>query len=110
MEKFYNAVCWIGLGILLIFGLVVTLYRAVALVGVTVWVIFFSSLPLWERILAPAAIISGLAFIIRRYGTPWGFTGTYNWSRRIPRYKNFAYYSSKTQEDLTSTSPKTEDR
>jgi hypothetical protein len=110
MEKLYNAICWIAVGVLAIFFLIIGLYRAVGLVGVTVWVIFFSSLPLWERILAPAAIISGLVFIMRRYGTPWGFTGTYKWSRRIPRNKNFAYYTGNPNEARTTTHPEAKER
>ncbi len=99
MEKFYNAVCWIGLGIVLIFGLVVFLYRAVALVWITVWVIFFSSLPWWERILAPAAVVAGVIFLVRRSAR-----------RQIPRNKNFAYYISKQQQELPAILPKTENR
>ena len=89
MEKFYNAVCWIGLGILLIFGLVVLIYRAVGIAYVVVWMVLFSSLPWWERILAPAAVIAGIAFLVRRSGP---FSG-----HGIPRNKNFVYYTSKPE-------------
>ncbi|HXM15192.1 MAG TPA: hypothetical protein VN933_08115 [Candidatus Eremiobacteraceae bacterium] len=101
MEKLYNAVCWIGLGIFLILGLGVLLYRAAVIVWLTVWMALFSSLPWWERILAPAAIVAGMVFLFRRY------TGTLG--HRIRRSKNFVYYTSRTQEESSSTSAKTED-
>ena len=100
MEKVYNAVCWIGLGILLVFGLVVTLYRAVAIVGITVWATFFSSLPWWERILV-AALVAAVVFLVRRYPR---FRG-----HGIPRNTNFACYTPKTPEERSSTFPNTED-
>ena len=101
MKKFFNAVCWIGAGIILIFGLVVLLYRAAAIVAITVWVMFFSSLPWWERILVPAAIIAGLVFLATRYTGARG--------PGIPRNTNFVYYTSETHEERLSTPSKTED-
>jgi hypothetical protein len=90
MEKFFNAVCWIGVGILVIFGLAVFVYRAIAIAYLTVWMGLFSSLPWWERILAPAAVIAGIAFLVRRSGPYIG--------RRIPPNRNFAYFTSRQQE------------
>jgi hypothetical protein len=101
MKTLYKAVYWVGLGIVLTFGLVVLLYRAAALLGITVWVIFFSSLPWWERILAPAAIVAGLVFLSRRY------TGTLG--HRIPRNRNFVYYTTETREVRSVISSKTDD-
>jgi hypothetical protein len=104
MKTFFNAVCWIGVGILVIVGLAIFLYRAAAIVWLTVWVALFSSLPWWERILVPAAVVAGLFFLFRRYT---GYTGTLG--RGIPPNKNFVYSTSETQETRSSTSSKTED-
>jgi hypothetical protein len=104
MAKLFNAVCWIAVGILLIFGLVGLLYRAAAVVWLTVWVAFFSSLPWWERFLIPVAVVGGMVFLFRRSSGWSGRLGP-----RIPRNKNFVYYTSETREERSSTSPRTED-
>jgi hypothetical protein len=99
MEKFYNAVCWTGLGILVIFGVPIFLFRYVVtpLWGM-VWLFRHSPLPVWERAFAATAIIAGFAYLM-----------AHNHRRRIPQNRNFVYYTSGTQEERSSTSSKTED-
>jgi hypothetical protein len=92
MEKFYNAVCWIGVGILVIFGVPIFLLRYVVTpVWGIVWLFRHSPLPVWERALAATAIIAGLAYLFSRG------------SRRIPQNHNFAYYMSKPEAKHSST-------
>jgi hypothetical protein len=102
MKDFFKAASWIAVVILVIIGLLILLYRAVAIVWLTVWVAFFSSLPWWERILVPAAVVAAAVFLFRRYSGTLG--------DRIPRNKNFVYYTSETREERSSTFPKTEDQ
>jgi hypothetical protein len=100
MEKFYNAICWIALGFLAVFGIPIFLLRyVVAPVWSFVWLFRHSPLPWWERALAAIAIIAGMAYLIRRFP---------RFSRRIPPNQNFAYYTSKPQEKRSPNSAKTE--
>jgi hypothetical protein len=76
MEKFYEAICWIAFGILVLFAVVVILMRSFAFVAIVVLFIR-SALPWW--VLAPAGIllVSGFVYLFsaRR--------------RRIPQNKKF---------------------
>ena len=107
MEKFYNLVCWIGVGVLVVFGVTVVLFRAAAIAWLTVWMVLFSSLPWWERVLAPAAVIAGMVYLFRRSGSFSGYTGSL--SRRIPPHPNFVHFASEPREKRSPISPKTED-
>jgi hypothetical protein len=83
MEKFYNAVCWVGIGILVVFGVPLFLLRyVVSPIWGFAWLLSNSALPWWERVLAAAAIIAGIAYLISRSSR-----------RGIPRNHNFAYYT-----------------
>jgi hypothetical protein len=67
MEKFYNAVCWIGVGILVIFGVPLLLARhLVAPLWQFAWLFLHSPLPWWERMLAAAAVIAGFVYLISK--------------------------------------------
>jgi hypothetical protein len=95
MEKFYNAVCWTGIGILVVVGAPIFLLRyVVSPIWAFTWLLGHSTLPWWERTLGAAAIIGGVAYLV--FGSR---------RRRIPQNHNFAYYVPKHSEKRPANLP-----
>jgi len=77
-EKIYDAICWIVLGIVVLFALPLALIRHLGVFVVMAWMFIHSTLPWWFRIPVAIVVVAGFVYLFKkRLGT------------RIPRNQKF---------------------